>query len=371
MRSRLFVLVSVLVGVLALVAAPSAGAAAVVRLPEPTGGYPVATTSVHLVDQSRVDTWAPTPRPRELMVQTWYPTRSAAGRPRAEYAPTEVTRALEGALGAPRDSLRSITPTAVLDAPILPGRLPVVLVSHGYGGSRATGTALAEDLASHGYLVVGVDHTYEAAAVKFPDGRVITHDRPAEETPEDVAAAITYRARDLSFALTAVSRRWQNSVDPRRVAAIGHSAGGATAFEAARLDGRIRAAADLDGGLSAPVTTEGVPVPALLLTGAWHFDSWTRWRDAQSGWGRHLAADTMGHYSFTDAPFYVAPGGLDQLPAEVYAELFGTVTPARAVRVQRTYVRAFLDRFLRGTPTPLLDCPTRGFPEVTVRWDGR
>ncbi|WP_018682638.1 alpha/beta hydrolase family protein [Actinokineospora enzanensis] len=257
----------------------------------------------------------------------------------------------------------------MVGAPMAPGRFPLVLFSPGYGGSRATGAALAEDLASHGYLVVAVDHTYEAAAVKFPDGRVIYHDRPAEETPEEIAAAIGVRARDLSFTLTQIQSRWP--VDPRRIAAAGHSAGGATAFEAARVDRRIRAAVDLDGGLSAPVTTDGVPVPSLLLTGSWHFDSWTEWADHQRAWGRHLAADGMGHYSFTDAPYYIAPGGLDDLPADIYAELFGTAAPARAAQLTRTYVRAFLDRQLRDQPTALFDRPSHRFPEVAIRWPHR
>ncbi|RLK59615.1 platelet-activating factor acetylhydrolase isoform II [Actinokineospora cianjurensis] len=338
--------------------APAAGTP-VVRLPRPTGVLPVATTAVHVVDQSRVDPWAPSPRLRELMVQLWYPTWTTRGA-RAEYADVEVTRSLEAALGAPRDSLRVITPNAVRDGAAVPVRLPLVLFSHGYAGSRATGTALAEDLASHGYLVAAVDHTYEAAAVRFPDGRVIYHGLPPED---DIAAAIRVRADDLSTVLTELLRR--RLVDPRRVAAVGHSAGGATAFEAARTDRRIHAALNLDGGLTSPVAP--VPVPALLLTGAWHFDSWTEWASVQRSWGRHLAVNTMGHYSFTDAPYYVEPGNLRALPADVFAELFGTVSPTRAVELQRTYVRAFVDRWLRGVPTAVFDREVARYPEVEIR----
>ncbi|MBM7771676.1 putative dienelactone hydrolase [Actinokineospora baliensis] len=362
MRSRLAGLFLALVCAQTLLAVPATAAPAV-RLPSPTGLFPVGTKALHVVDQSRVDTWAPTPRPREVMVQLWYPTWTTRGA-RAEYAPTEVTRSLEAALGAPQDSLRAITSNALRDAPTLSNRLPLVLFSHGYAGSRLTTTALAEDLASHGYLVASVDHTYEAAAVKFPDGRVIYHSVPPEQSPEDVAAAIRVRAADLSSVLTELLRR--RLADPHRVAAIGHSAGGATAFEAARTDPRIQAAANLDGGLPSPVTP--VPVPALLLTGEWQFDSWTEWANTQHTWSRHLATSTMGHYSFTDAPHYIAPGNLRDLPADIFTELFGTATPTRATELQRTYTRAFLDRHLRGIPTAILDRPSARYPEVTIRW---
>ncbi|GLZ41810.1 hypothetical protein [Actinokineospora sp. NBRC 105648] len=229
---------------------------------------------------------------------------------------------------------------------------------------------LAEDLASHGYLVVAVDHTYEAAAVKFPDGRVLYNNRPADESVEQRDAAITVRADDLRFVLTEVERRW--SVDVRRVVAVGHSAGGATAAEAAQSDSRFRAALNMDGAFSSRVTRAGVPRPTLLLSGAWDFDNWVQWRGAQQTWGRHLAASGMGHYSFTDAPYFIEPAHLrERLPAPVFAELFGTVAPARAIEVQRTYVRAFLDRHLFGVPSPLLNRATPRFPEVSVRWSTR
>src|SRR5262245_44431459 len=55
-------------------------------LPAPTGGYPVGTLSLHLVDRSRIDPLAPTRRYRELMVRLWYPAASSHG-PCAPYLP--------------------------------------------------------------------------------------------------------------------------------------------------------------------------------------------------------------------------------------------------------------------------------------------
>lgn len=96
--------------------------------PKPTGPYAVGTTEVHLTDSRRADPWRPGKR-RELLVSIWYPTRS----PQRHYAGRARAKPW--------------------------GRHPVLLYSPGSGESR-------EDLASHGYVVVTIDHTGEPGAVK-------------------------------------------------------------------------------------------------------------------------------------------------------------------------------------------------------------
>jgi predicted dienelactone hydrolase len=51
---------------------------------------------------------------------------------------------------------------------------PLVVLSPGFTNSRSALTALAEDIASYGYVVAGIDHTYESYGTAFPDGRVTT-----------------------------------------------------------------------------------------------------------------------------------------------------------------------------------------------------
>ena len=49
-----------------------------------------------------------------------------------------------------------------------------MVLSPGFTNSRSALTGLAEDLASHGYVVAAIDHTYESFGTEFPDGRVTT-----------------------------------------------------------------------------------------------------------------------------------------------------------------------------------------------------
>src|ERR1700691_5704798 len=166
---------------------------------------------------------------RELMVSLWYPATPSDGR-RARYmtpAESELLLASRGLTSVPRDALSTVRTNAVSDATPA-GRqraLPVVVLSPGFTNSRSTLTALAEDLASHGYIVAGIDHTYESFATAFPDGRVTTclareARRRSSGSQEQVAAS---RAADASFVLdelTGAHPAWPGAalIDPSRIA---------------------------------------------------------------------------------------------------------------------------------------------------------
>jgi predicted dienelactone hydrolase len=112
------------------------------------------------------------------MVSLWYPATPSGGR-RASYmtpAESELLLAHAGVTGVPPGALSTVRTNAVSDAPPAghPRSLPFIVLSPGFIHPRSVLTGLAEDLASHGYVVAGVDHTYESVATAFPDGRVAT-----------------------------------------------------------------------------------------------------------------------------------------------------------------------------------------------------
>ena len=109
--------------------------------------------------------------------------------------------------------------TALRDAKPQAGSHPVVLLSHGYGGSWRNLSWLAGKLVDQGYVVIAVDHS-----------GTTTFNRDAEQ-----AAMLWERPRDLSRALDAVLDEpdFAGNLDPDRVAAIGHSLGGWTVAELA------------------------------------------------------------------------------------------------------------------------------------------
>jgi predicted dienelactone hydrolase len=91
-------------------------------------------------------------------------------------AESELQLTSRGIAGVPPGVLSTTRTNAVSDATPagLARALPLVVLSPGFTNSRSALTALAEDLASHGYIVAGIDHAYESFATAFPDGRITT-----------------------------------------------------------------------------------------------------------------------------------------------------------------------------------------------------
>jgi dienelactone hydrolase len=347
-------------------------------LPEPTGPGPVGTTSLWLTDASRPDPWAAGVSARELMVSLWYPATPSDG-PRAQYmtsAESELHLTTRGITDVPPDVLSRVRTNAAADGRPAghQGSLPLVVLSPGFTNHRHTLTGLAEDLASHGYVVAGVDHTYESFATAFPDGRVTT--ALAREARGRAGAlwekAVTGRAADVSFVLdqvTGTDAAWPGAalIDTSRIAMAGHSLGGAATIAALLADARIRAGIDMDGSTHVPIGDEGLSRPFLFLGkqsnytpgGEGSVKSWEREWELMTGWKRWFVVVGAIHASFTDLALLA-----DQIGIDAGAGLPG----ARSVDITRAYVRAFFDQHLRGEPQALLDRPSPHYPEVT--WEG-
>ncbi|MEV3930215.1 alpha/beta hydrolase [Streptomyces sp. NPDC049944] len=355
-------------------AAAADGPGSAPYLPRPTGPSAVGTTSLHLTDDSRPDPWASGVNARELMVSLWYPTASPNGR-RAQYmTPTESELLLEegGITSVPLDVLSTTRTNAFADArPAGHTRsLPLVVLSPGFTKPRTTLTTLAEDLASHGYVVAAIDHTYESVATTFPDGRVATC--TACEVPHDEAfwnRLVTSRAADVSFVLDELTEshtEWDGSrlIDRSRIAMAGHSVGGASAVTSMLADPRVRAGIDIDGTTQVPIPDSGLSRPFLFLgreaqyspgSGDGAVATWERDWQRLTGWKRWLVVAGAEHASFTDIGLLA-----EQLGIDIGAEL----PAARASEIVRRYSRTFLDLHLRNRPQPLLDKPSMRYPQV-------
>ena len=356
----------------AVLSAPSAAADTTTPyLPSPTGHDPVGVTSLYLKDTSRPDPWVPTVNYRELMVSVFYPATSANGPTKQYMTPqeSELNLIRQNIPGLPLDIFSKVRTNAVVDAKPAGRRhsLPLVVLSPGWTQPRATLTTWAEDLASHGYLVVTIDHTYENRAQTFPDGHVTECAACAFDDDEATFWPKYYEvhAADTSFVLDKVlGSRWGKLIDSNRIGVTGHSAGGAATTHVMLADSRIRAGADIDGSQHATMPDSGLSRPYMFMgtmeeytPGTQNpYDDWeTDWQHLY-GWKRWIMVSGTAHASFTD---------LGVLADQLGVDLGNSIDAYRALDITRAYIRAFFDQNLRCKPQPLMTAPSTDYPEVT------
>jgi predicted dienelactone hydrolase len=352
-------------------ASPAAGG---LHVPTPTGTFHVSTRSMALVDRARREPVGPK-RARSLVIQLWYPAEK--GGPRAPYMSLAVARVVAKDSGVQPALLAAVKLDATAGgAPLVrKGGWPVVLLSPGFGVERVLYAGLCEDLASHGYVVVAIDHPYDAGIVEFPDGHVVI---PA--SPLDITKALKVRVADTRFILNELaplgrSGAFAGRLDLKRVGMFGHSLGGAAAASAMLADSRIRAGVDLDGLLFDPVRTSGLSRPFLLMNAEPGFAAqpsvaafWNRLR------GPHYAVDIKGaqHFAFSDLVFLV-PELMRTKPtaARSLRQLIGNVEGVATLAAERAYIHAFFERFLRAKPQPLLTQTPGPFAGVRLTIGGK
>ena len=277
----------------------------------------------------------------------------------------------------PAGTLRNVRTHARLSAPLAKGRHPVVILATGGIEPRSIYTLYAEELAARGFVVATVDHTDEARAVVFPDGRIAG---PAEipttieETVDWVPRAVAVRVADTRFLLDRLERL--RGLDLRRVGMVGHSLGGSTAAEVMLADSRIDAGVNLDGLITPAPIAQGLDRPFMVINVAatppppgWPFsEGYTRgpgslWENLR-GPRYSLTLDGAAHMDFSDLAIWKA-----QIDAPAFREAndLGPIDSAAGAG-HRARVR---QRVLPAPPArpsrPAARRPVRGLPRDALR----
>jgi alpha-beta hydrolase superfamily lysophospholipase len=375
----------------ASVARGSAGGS--VAYPAPTGRYPIGRTSL-VVSTSRPEPFtASSADRRRLVVYVWYPARPGGRARPTPVFPASLARALLS--GGAHGALLRLRSHAYAGAPLAGrNRLPILVMSHGDGAHPLLYSSYAEELASHGYVVAGIAHTYNALATVFPDGTVVGARPQAQIAPGGTVSATTFAQQlslwnqsvrltrvltaDAASVLNVLARldrgngRFSGRLDLGRVGIFGHSLGGAVAAQALLSDRRFRAGANLDGTLYSIAAARGLPRPFLQVTA--HPVQAIRVTDAQLrqvGWTRRqfdymarrltlqrpafehsriggfVVVDRTEHENFGDVAL-LAPLLRSYRPA------VGTRDPREVITIVRAYLVGFFDRHLRGAPSSLI-----------------
>ena len=265
--------------------------------PQTTGAYDVETVTYTYTDEDRDEMYSDTGGPRRLTVQYWYPENAA-------------------------------------------DKCPLIVFSHGSFGVKSSNLSLYRELASHGYVVCSIDHTYQCLFTSDTDGRVSLIDRGfmreilAEDAERDKTQSYEYyqkwmgvRTGDLNYVVDYALNQAASSdpdpvyalIDTTKIGVMGHSLGGSAALGIGRTRHDVGAVIALESPFMCDIigvengqfvwNEETYPVPVLNI---YSDSSWSRLDQLpQYEANAELLADTntisynvhmrgAGHLSLTD-----------------------------------------------------------------------
>lgn len=365
-----------------------------------TGPYKVGTVTYHWTDKSREQVHAAASGThRELMVQVWYPADSNASGATAPYLdyPDISIKAMSENTNTPElflTSLRHVQTNSILKADLAGNepKYPVIVYSHGNMGWRGENTFQIEQLVSHGYIVIGIDHVGNSNVTVFPDGRIFNFYRDAgfilsneafDKLVDDV------RTKDIKFVLDEIEKlnandadgRFTNRLDLTRVGMLGYSLGGATAVQVLLTDDRVKAGINMDGGFFGKLRVDhGIKRPFLLMSSDPAFKTMTdeqlkqigktredfeevkedlrkREEHAADGGNYVLTIKRTNHTSFTGSHLF----------SPLFPIMDGVSAPGSTHRIMNDYTIAFFDQFLKGIPSELLKTSVGDHPDYVLK----
>lgn len=360
-------------------------------LPKPTGTYAIGTRIERLVDPVRMETHLAGPlRPREIMVQIWYPA-VPHHQHLASYRRRHETTLLSSYMAVLKTHSYKNAAVAASGAPF-----PVLLFNPAWAGQRTQNTYQVEDLASHGFIVVGIDHTYNSRPVAFPDGRVLwttdihdISDFQHTTVAQQIAIGdkeVRIEAGDDALVLNTLSAAnldprspWFGRVDANDAGAFGHSFGGAVAAQICYQDSRVKAALNEDGWMFGDVFTHGLDKPYLFMDDDTPAISPAQLKSADVQTRRESELDVTDmdnldrtmrqfggyyvlilgskHFNFADRSLYSPIRRLTDS---------GSISPQRAHQIIEAYTLQFFSHYLLNKPAPLLAANHSPYKEVQL-----
>jgi predicted dienelactone hydrolase len=379
--------------------------------PAPTGPYAIGTGEFRLTDRSRLELFTESGDDRrEILVRVSYP--AVDGDHPRDTIPG-IAALIVGALWPnPITASWGAIPThAKRGAPVATAqqRYPVLIFSHAMGGYPEQNTVLIEHLASHGYVVMAVNHAFLSADFELTDGsrigiEVLLRPNPfpnseQQELEEQAVRAKLGDGQPLSTAERTALIRQLAAINPRsnerwterhrvfsddqrflldslsalpadsllggrldldRVGVFGMSSGGTASHMTCAVDRRCRAGLNLDG--FQPLLLDLPPLQAPFM----HMSSgdglsYAIAHERSQAASYLVRVEGTAHLSFTDDVLTLHR--LKRL-GSFGSEVLGTIDAERMVRLVNDYALAFFNESLLGRPDPLLNGSTQRYEEV-------
>lgn len=343
-------------------------------MPTPPGNYEIGTQSFDLTDPVREAIYSDhLDQNRKIKIQIWYPVDTVKGYTQVPWLEdgTVVARALAKDMSLPSfalDQTALIKSNSYSMAPLSSklSKYPVVVISHGWTGFRDIHADVAEELASTGYIVVGIDHTYGSEITVFNDGEISYLNRDAlpdsETTPDFMSYASTLVSTysgDVNLTLNSLEQfnngeidtMFKGKLDLSNLGLLGHSTGGGCDVSVALNDQRIKAIVGMDAWVE-PIDTEeinkGLTIPALFLrSGQWeegpNNKNLLNLIDSSSNSTYLYQINNTNHLDFSMVYMYS--------PLTKYMGLTGKLNGRISSTIQKDFIQNFFDKYLKHDTT--------------------
>ncbi|PNP46079.1 hypothetical protein TGAMA5MH_02114 [Trichoderma gamsii] len=364
-----------------------------VLVPGPTGPYAVAMKEQPLTDTSRADPLDPTgkSKSRRLLVSLYLPvdtSRRSCPTVIVPYMnpPVAASYGQQAAqFGLPNTlynefqmefcDLKKFSPCG--QASNKGKEYPFIFFDPGFGESRLIYSAMARSLASHGYVVVSVDHPFDAPAVQFPDGSVIEGVDLDDSNLSVLQKVLKVRNDDISFIISQLEdpkimkpllADFPGKINYKQLAIWGHSFGGATAAAVIHSDKRVVGGLDLDGMLIDPILSTDITKPFILAGRKGHNaedPSWNQFWTHLKGKSMEIAIADTQHGAFKDDLMLLSTMNFTAEVKEALQGVLGSIDPHQLDKDLNGILTAYFDLIFYGKKQSLQAIP-HNFANVTI-----
>lgn len=298
------------------------------KLTPPKGPHKVGTQIFRWEDINRKENSTEDPKDfRNVIVQAWYPTDSLGEGNHSLYLDglNNLPRKIGGVPKIFFNHLEQLDTHGILNAPISEAKekWPIIIFLTGNVSSRAFYTSIITGLASEGFVVLVLDHPYEAIVSELENGQLVTTaEKRLENDPELLRlmeVRLSLRVSDVQFVIDKLEQPSMStiplfeSMDLEKLGIAGHSLGGATAAVAMIRDPRIKAAANVDGTLYGDLPEMQQKKPFMLLeskkdsSGQYQrYENGNKQLFEYFGGGYRFEIPKSDHFSFSDLPLFFA-----------------------------------------------------------------
>jgi dienelactone hydrolase len=382
-------------------------------LPEPTGTHAIGTAFYYLTDKNSKDDYtADTTDFRKISLRSWYPADPTADDKPIDYLNKDAATlfVLGGFLKPAFLNEVALKPAhSYLKATVAKTNEPYPVILFSASGVMDASALLAEDLASHGYVVFFIGHPHWCEYYFDADGKILYLDKNneyyrkmweeensaiVEQTKEQLTRATSAEDKlalqrklnenmpveisdirrwteDISFVIDELeqmnmsSELFAGKLDMNNVGVMGFSKGGAAAGQACLTEARCKAGINLGGFMFGDIGEKDLAVPFMVMESV---EDWCKDCLPINDLLFHTSNSSIYIVQINDSKH----GNFSDISAwEEYVtdhdHYLGSIDGSKFLKIQNDYVLQFFNRHLKGLPAPLLDGPPDDYPEVRFK----